>query len=295
MVDPDSGHARDAVPVGRQPNSIALDSSAAWVANGGSGTVTRIDASTLATSTIGGFQSPPYALATGAGRVWATEETAGLASVDVTTQTASAPSRCRRRVGSPTRRRASPTASARSGSAAAFPTASTLLRIDPSTERIVVERSRGLFREALDRSRQDGVWVSDQLDNRVVEVDPKTMRIERRVSIGGPTAIAVGGGSLWVCGADDNGVWRLQARNGYRSPTLIPTGAEPVAVAIGQGAVWAAVADGTLARIDPATNAVGSTQDRAHAQRRRRRARRRLGRDRTDQVPLRQSAPKLAP
>jgi len=260
VVDPGTGHARDAVAVGRQPNAIALDSSAAWVANSGSGTVTRIDASTLATSTIGGFQLPPYALATGAGRVWATEETAGLASVNVATQTVSTPVALQAPGG---------LAYSAQGIAYGFgalwvggglPSGLSLLRVDPSTQRIVASVRVGSFARHSIAIAPDGVWISDQLDNRVVEVDPGTMRIERRIPVGGPTGIAVGRGSLWVCGADDNGVWRLRARNHYRAPTLVPTGADPVAVAVGHGAVWAAVADGQLVRIESATNAGGSTK-----------------------------------
>jgi streptogramin lyase len=107
---------------------------------------------------------------------------------------------------------------------------------------------------------QGGVWISDQLDDAVVEVDPRTKRIERSLSVAGPTGIAVGFGSLWVCGSDDRGVWRLQAKHGYKSPTLISTRRQPVAVAVGHGAVWTAVADGTLTRIDPRTNAAHSTK-----------------------------------
>ena len=203
---------------------------------------------------------PPYALATAAGRVWATEETAGLASVDAATQTASAPVPL-----------LAPGGLAYSAQGIAYgfgslwiggglPDGLVLLRVDPSTERIVSSARVGSFARHSIAVDKDGVWVSDQLDNRVVEIDPRTMRIERRVSIGGPTGIAAGGGSLWVCGADDNGVWRLKAKSRYRARTLIPTGADPVAVAVGQGMVWAAVADGRLARIDPATNAVSSNK-----------------------------------
>ena len=256
LVDPSSGRARTAVAVGRWPNSIAVDSSAAWVGNSGSSTVTRIDASTRATSTIGGFQSPPYALATGADRVWVTEETAGIASVDVATQTPSTPVPLQ-----------APRGLVYSAQGIAYgfgslwiggglPDGLSLLRVDPRTQRIVARVRVGSFARHSIAIDKDGVWVSDQLDDRVVEVDPRTMRIERRVSIGGPTAIAVGRGALWVCGADDNGVWRLRARSRYRAPTLIPTGGDPVAVAVGHDAVWAAVADGRLARINPASDEV---------------------------------------
>ncbi len=256
LVDAASGAIRDAVPVGSQPNSIALDSSAAWVSNSGSSTVTRIDASTRATSQIGGFQSAPYALAAGAGRIWATEQTAGLASIDVSTQTPSSPVLLGSKTGLPYSAKGIAYGFGSLWIGGGLPDGLYLLKVDPSTLQIVSSRRVGSLAEHSIAIGQNGVWVSDQLDNAVLEIDPRSMRVERRLSIGGPTGIAVGLGSLWVCGSDDRGVWRLRARSGYRGPILIPTGAQPVALAIGGGTVWGAVANGMLARVDPRTNVV---------------------------------------
>jgi hypothetical protein len=41
---------------------------------------------------------------------------------------------------------------------------------------------------------------------------------------------------------------------------MIPVGGNPVAIAYGEGFAWAALADGTLARIDPATDHVRRTK-----------------------------------
>jgi class 3 adenylate cyclase/streptogramin lyase len=260
VVEPPAGKVVDAVPVGQAPNSIALDRSAAWVANSGSGTVTRIDIRTHATSTIGGLQSAPYQLAAGAAKVWATESTAGLASISTATQTASAPVPLQAPTG---------IAYSAQGIASGFgslwiggslPTGLDLLRVDPATLRIVAERHVGPVSRHAIALGGGGVWVSELLANAVSEFDPTTLRVTRRIAIGGPTAITVGGGSLWVCGAADNAVWRFEARDGFRARTMIAVGGDPVSIAYGEGFAWAALADGRLVRIDPATDAVHRTK-----------------------------------
>ena len=260
VIQPSAGKVVDAVPVGQAPNSITLDRSAAWVANSGSGTVTRIDVRTRATSTIGGFQSTPYQLAAGTARIWATESTAGLASISTATQTASAPVPLLAPGG---------VAYSAQGIASGFgslwvggglPTGLVLLRVDPATQRIVAKTRVGpLSRHAIALG-EGGVWVSELLANTVTEFDPTTLRVTRRITIGGPTAITLGGGSLWVCGAADNAVWRLRTTDGYSARTMIAVGGDPVAIAYGEGFVWAALADGRLVRIDPATDAVRRTK-----------------------------------
>ena len=186
VIDSETGTVRAAVPVGRAPGSITLDASAAWVANRGSDTITRIDDRTHATSTIGGFQSGLHDLAAGAGAVWATESTAGLAKVNVSTQTASSavpllsPERSWR-----TPRTESRTATARSGSGVAS-------RVGWSSCGWIQRpgASRGYAWAPLSRHTiavgQGGVWVSDLLANTVVEFDPKTLRVLRRISVGSP-------------------------------------------------------------------------------------------------------------
>jgi DNA-binding beta-propeller fold protein YncE len=134
-----------------------------------------------------------------------------------------------------------------------------LLRVDPATGRVARVRVGPPSRHTI-AVGQGGVWVSDLLANTVVEFDPKTLRVLRRISIGSPAAVAVGGESVWVAGANDGAVWRLHRRNGYRARTQIPVGGDPVAIAFGQGAAWTALADGTVARIDAAGETVRRTR-----------------------------------
>jgi class 3 adenylate cyclase/streptogramin lyase len=263
VVDSATGKARHAVAVGRAPNSIVFGSGAAWIASSGSGTVTRVDATThAASSPIGGFQSAPYQLVAGAGQVWATEQTAGFATIDVATQTVSAPIPLQ-----------APSGLHYSAQAIAYgdnalwiggglppPSGLVLLKVDPASAQIVKSVPVGSDTQGAITVGAGGVWVTEQLSNTVIEFDPTTLHVLRRIGIGGPTAIAVGAGSLWVCGADDKAVWRLTLVGGRVSRTEIAMGAEPVAVAVGHGAVWAALADGALARIDTATNVPHSTE-----------------------------------
>jgi YVTN family beta-propeller protein len=71
------------IPVGRSPGAIAVAADAVWVANGGDGTVSRIDPDTdrvAATVRVGGS---PQGIALAAGRVWVTVQ-AGGGAADVT-------------------------------------------------------------------------------------------------------------------------------------------------------------------------------------------------------------------
>ena len=64
---------------------------------------------------------------------------------------------------------------------------------------------------------------------------------------------------MWASAPDEGVVWRIEP-GGQRVPIAVGTGV--IAVAFGEGALWAAnYADGTIARIDPATNEV-TTQNR---------------------------------
>ena len=92
----------------------------------------------------------------------------------------------------------------------------------------------------------------------------------------GPAAIAVGYGGVWVANRDDGTVTRIDAATDAVSDT-VRVGGSPVAVAAGLGAIW--VADGgtgAVIRIDPRTRRV-TPPDRGRERAVRARGRRRLG------------------
>lgn len=260
IVDPATARLLGSVSTGSGPASIAADASAVWVASPQSSTITRIDARTRAASPIGGFPRGLHRIAAGGGKLWVVEGAAGLASVDVPTLTPSPPDPL-----------LAPSGLRYSLDGIAYGAEGlwvvggdggklVLLRLDPRNERILARAVVGVRSLHSLASGSGGVWVSDLLGNTVEEFDPKTLRRVRRIAVGAPTAMALGGGSLWVAGDADDGVWRFDANDGYQARHLIPVGRHPVAIAYGEGAAWVARGDGTLVRIDGRTNSIRRTK-----------------------------------
>jgi streptogramin lyase/predicted Ser/Thr protein kinase len=112
-----------------------------------------------------------------------------------------------------------------------------LWRIDPRTRRIVATVALG-FPPAKVAAGAGGVWITDQLHDRVVELDPRTYRVVRSVPVaGGPVGVTVSGGRVWVAGAIGHAVTRIDAQTG-RVVATIPVAASPQAVAVDGGSVW---------------------------------------------------------
>jgi YVTN family beta-propeller protein len=102
------------------------------------------------------------------------------------------------------------------------------------------------------------------------KIDPTTNRVIGRMKLPAtaiPSGVAVGVGAVWVANLLDDTVLRIEGRLQSDSSlsqweTLevvarIPVGQGPSDIAVGEGAVWVAnYLDGTVSRIDPATNAV---------------------------------------
>ena len=112
-----------------------------------------------------------------------------------------------------------------------------LWRIDPRTHLIVATIALG-FPPAKVAAGGAGVWITDQLRDRVVELDARTYRVVRSVAVArGPIGVTVSGDSVWVAGAIGHAVTRIDARTG-RVVATIPLAASPQAVAVDGGSVW---------------------------------------------------------
>jgi DNA-binding beta-propeller fold protein YncE len=86
----------------------------------------------------------------------------------------------------------------------------------------------------------DGVWVGDQLTDRVWFVDPKKNALDVSIQVGQhPSAIAIGAGAVWVASADGT-VARID-RNRHRVTKTIVIGGTPSGIAVGAGLIWVAV------------------------------------------------------
>ena len=86
-------------------------------------------------------------------------------------------------------------------------------------------------------------------------IEPDSGRITTQFTVGrGPSAIAAGGGSVWVANRLDGTVTRL---GGERDSIVIPVGDRPTALAFAAGSLWVVdVEERSVARVDPATNRV---------------------------------------
>ena len=83
-----------------------------------------------------------------------------------------------------------------------------------------------------------GVWVTSQLDDRLIRIDPTTGRITGDVATGrGAAGVAVGAGSVWVTNTIDRTVTRFDPRT-LRLIQKIPVKGAPDDLAVGDGAVW---------------------------------------------------------
>jgi len=129
------------------------------------------------------------------------------------------------------------------------------------------------------------VWVPNTADGTVSKIDPASNRVVDTIHVGSrtgllaarcgpsdvhqapygsaqlracdlPSGLAVGEGSLWVTGNDQQALLRIDPRTD-RVQATIPLGSRPFDVAAGAGMVWVSdFFDDGLWRVDPTTNRV---------------------------------------
>jgi ABC-type transport system substrate-binding protein len=130
-----------------------------------------------------------------------------------------------------------------------------LLRVDPAgqvVDRIPVGRGpAGVV------ARDGQVWVANQLDGTVSEVNPAAGIVVATIGVGnGPVAVASGYGSVWVANVTDGTLSRIDPGSG-RPVATVRLGSAPAGLAAGAGGIWVISADtGGLALVDPRTNSV---------------------------------------
>ncbi|MDX6402204.1 MAG: hypothetical protein QOF27_2810, partial [Gaiellaceae bacterium] len=85
-----------------------------------------------------------------------------------------------------------------------------------------------------------GVWVTAQLDDKVVRIDPRTNRIVATIAVGrAPWGVAAGEGGIWVANTLDDTVSRIDPSTN-RVIATVRVGAHPKELAVGEGSVWLA-------------------------------------------------------
>jgi streptogramin lyase len=125
----------------------------------------------------------------------------------------------------------------------------TISRIDPRTLELDPATTPAWGRSVFGFG---SVWVMG--DFFMARIDPATMRSVARVDVSvRDLPFAAGAGGVWLPDDNTRAVVRVDPRRNAVVRTIEIDG-RPLGVAVGEGAVWAAVDDGTVVRIDPATN-----------------------------------------
>ncbi len=270
VIDPDSARVVDRVDVGTEPTLITTGFGGAWVLNKGEGTVTHIDARSRHVVSTLEPDASANGLAVGAGGIWFAGralnrsvplEEAMIERIDPLT-------------GAVDR-----TFETHTGASVVVATPGSLwttgylgghvrgaARSDTATGEFH-QLTLTIYGDLI-AAGEDAVYYVGSLGSRVVrvstvtgkETNEMTLVSDASLAAGNvpalPTAVAVGGGSLWISESDgmilrvDKQLRGISAR--------IPACRNALAVAYGSGAVWAACGNGTVARVDPATDRVSS-------------------------------------
>jgi YVTN family beta-propeller protein len=271
VVDPGSNKLVAEVDVGIDPEAVAVGEGAVWVANVEDETVSRIDPVTRErgrTIDVGGY---PSDVIVGSGTVWvALGALAELTRINPE-QNEAATSVPALGPGVPCGR---PQASLAIGDGAVWFAcrAVDLGRFDlPNGPARQVGLEADLLTSPSSVSPEfsdiafglGALWIVNYAANEVIELDTATIQRQGETTVGrAPSAIAVGGDSLWVANFEDDTVTRIAIPEQGQTATLthIPVGDGPIDVAFGEGGVWVVSSlDRKLTRIDPESGDVEAT------------------------------------
>ena len=256
VIDPRSDGVIAAVPVGTRPGAITFGSGSVWIANQDDQTISRIDPATLQALRTLSVAEVPTGLAASNNAIWV----AG-ASPDGSGALVNAINTVFDEVG-PTERvgdvwGGGTVRVASQGDAVwVAPFGGLLSRLGAMTGHVVQQLDPSSGGSAI-AVGGGAVWLTDTEGDNVTRVDPSGLVTPIPVG-NGPTGVAFGYGDVWVADSLDNAVVRINPTT--RGMTKIPVGTSPAGVAVGEGSVWVADSgDGTVTRIDPRTGKVLAT------------------------------------
>ena len=265
MIAAEGDEIASFAPAETPPSNIAVGEGAVWMLNTEDESVWRVDPET---GEVAGTLDPPGVptdIAAGGGALWIGTSRGGDANY--TTRIA----RLDPETGKVTRIITLPDSSedGSRGPTPGFPQIAvgdgavwainpdqTISRIDPETGRLVAKVPTPEIGARTLAAGDAGVWVLGYA-NSMVRIDPRTNRAGSPIELGTNflPGIAVGGGAVWAT-SEEGQLWRVEPGPRPLMRT-IEVGAGVQYVAFGDDVVWAANwNDGTVARVDPATNAV---------------------------------------
>jgi YVTN family beta-propeller protein len=257
ILDVDSGRIIGDVPVGRRPVAVAVGAGSVWVANAGSGTVSRIDPRTHKVVATIGVRVPASDVAVGEGSVWVVGGSEGtLVRIDPRTDT---PVRITNLAGSNAiAPNGAYSVAAGAGSIWVGSASWNVLRIDPATGRKVASIPVGQLPVALAVAGGD-VWAT-LYDGRTVRIDARADRVTgTAVGPSSPLSLAAGAGAVWV-GDEPGLVWRIELATALVAPPTFSVPPRPLGLAVSGRDVWSVSPEARAAtRIDTRSGRVLTT------------------------------------
>jgi YVTN family beta-propeller protein len=255
-VDPSTNSFVTVVDVGDTPTGVAIADGSVWVLSPTNRTITAIDLDTGETIPIG-LTGPATGIAAGSGSVWVT-----LGFGEAGTRSGAV-----LRVSTTTKQPEQPIAVPHGtrgiaiGEGAAWVTngvENTVTRIDVESGEVFDPVPEGEQPEGI-AVGEGSIWVANTLSKTVARLDPGTLESQGGISLGDqPSAIAVGFEKVWVTSMTGNSLMVIDVET-ERLATSLPIGHGPTGVAVGGDAVWVSLSQGSLARVDPASNRIDRT------------------------------------
>src|SRR6188472_250274 len=265
IADPRTGSVSSALSVPGAPDALAAADGRVWAVADDARTLTSFDSSTRRVRTSVAPGGEPSDVAAAAGRVWTIDQRRHrLVEIDPAyNQVAGRPVRLPRAPALGVPNPGPPPGPWRIAATADAVWATNgldrLIRVDVASGRVrTIATGRPLTGVA---AAGGAIWALSGPSASVLRVAQRTGRVTDTIALGRsrggspwPRAAAGAGGSLWVLNANTSDLTEIDMAQA-RAVRTVPLGVEhqPVQVAAGGAAVWVADADGTLARVDPAT------------------------------------------
>jgi YVTN family beta-propeller protein len=256
VIDPKTNHVVGEVPVGGRPGGVATGAGAVWVVNRDDETLLKIDPRTRRVVRTIGLGVEPRGVAVGAGSVWVRTLYGSLLRFDPSTGERVA------RIAAPRGPHIELGGSfAFGGSAVWFLSEGRLGRLaTPTANPVLLTPDRGVLGWGRVAYAQGSVWLAHA--GTVLRLDPRSLAVRGRISLAdiglrGCPSLFVDAHDVWVADLQFHMIARIDAATGGVR-AVIPLSTSPWDLASGAGALWAAQSDGTVSRIDRATNHVES-------------------------------------
>ncbi len=272
LIDPATGQLRTVIPVAGTPARLQVSGKQVWVTSDDARTASLVDAGSQSIARVVQVGAFPSDFAVGEGAVWVIDRVRGRLvkiSTDYGTVLSNVGIGSMETLSVNDDRYDIDPWSVAAGAGGVWITdgSSLLRRADPTSGRIA--RTDDIHAPLNGVAVSGGaVWAISGPSASVLRIEPRTGRVTARIAIVAsrgaespyPIAIATGLGSVWVLNATAASVTRIDPVQAGVTAT-IPIGIQrvPRRLAVGDGAAWVADGDGTLARIDAASNSLTTT------------------------------------